>query len=344
MALNKSVIDLKGHVKSAYIEYFNINEENGEFIEKFWFNRSYTFDRDGRVVELRVLNPNGSTWRTIYDYSDDGRIKAVRSYDSSGLSSSAEMQYLYDISNRLIAERAVKNDGSISELATYTYNAEKQKTRIQVFDEPVKETKDTTVAIGIEGSNISVNAHDAKRIETLYDEKDNPIEVKVFNGENRLVSKVVIVRNERGDPVEEIQYAGEIMPSFECSGPDCSLDREAEMTEEEKAELERLFASGTELSKQMFKYNEDGKLIEEKMIMMGMVVHHRIFKYNELGGKAEEIELDEEGKLKRKIIFNREYDENGNWIKEMVSCASSWDAEFQLSIPNNSTHRKIVYY
>ena len=45
-----------------------------------------------------------------------------------------------------------------------------------------------------------------------------------------------------------------------------------------------------------------------------------------------------------KTIFTRDYDEHGNWTKELVSTVSNWDAEFGLSTPAQVTHRTITYY
>ena len=85
-------------------------------------------------------------------------------------------------------------------------------------------------------------------------------------------------------------------------------------------------------------------MIESKLTMMGMEAGRQTFAYDEAGNKAEEVSYDEDGKLESKAIFAREYDEHGNWTKELVSTASSWDAEFGLSTPVHMTRRTITYY
>jgi hypothetical protein len=85
-------------------------------------------------------------------------------------------------------------------------------------------------------------------------------------------------------------------------------------------------------------------LIESKLTMMGMEASRQTFAYDEAGNKSEEVSYNEDGTLGSKAIFARDYDEHGNWTKELVSTVSSWDAEFGLSTPAHVTRRTITYY
>jgi len=57
--------------------------------------------------------------------------------------------------------------------------------------------------------------------------------------------------------------------------------------------------------------------------MMGMEISRRTFTYDEFGNKSEEVSY-REGAFESKAIFAREYDDRGNWTKELISSASSW--------------------
>lgn len=70
------------------------------------------------------------------------------------------------------------------------------------------------------------------------------------------------------------------------------------------------------------------RLPEDPPKKMGMVASRQTFSYDEAGSKCEEVSYNEDGTLGSKAIFTRDYDEHGNWTKELVSTVSSWDADF----------------
>lgn len=78
--------------------------------------------------------------------------------------------------------------------------------------------------------------------------------------------------------------------------------------------------------------------------MMGMEVSSQTFAYDEAGNKSEEVSYNENGTFGGKAIISREYDQHGNWTSELVSSASSWDAEFGESTPAHITRRQITYW
>lgn len=92
------------------------------------------------------------------------------------------------------------------------------------------------------------------------------------------------------------------------------------------------------------RYDTGGRLIESRLTMMGMEASRRTFAYDEFGNKSVEVSYGEGGAFASKTIFTREYDGHGNWTKEVVSSASSRDAEFGLSTPVHVTRRAFTYY
>ena len=339
--MNKEKYGLKGPVKKVLIETAQFEEHDGQIAEKPWYSYSNTFNSDGQLIELVNRNPDGSEWRTVYQYSDSGNLLSMRTFDTSGTLNS-ELRYIYDANARLAAEQHVTRDGRVTTPTTYTYDATGGKLKIQELD--FGEHAD--VMIGIEGTNTSIRASEAKRVESRYNDRGEVIEVKVFNTDGALVSRVEITRDERGNPLEETQYIGEV--SFDpCASDSCSTEEMAALTEEQKAEfaaeVARLFSPGTAMSKHKHTYDTEGRLIESKLTMMGMEVSRQTFAYDELGNKSEEVSYIENG-TESKVVFAREYDEYGNWTRELVSNASTWDAEFGLSTPAHVTRRLITYW
>ena len=190
--------------------------------------------------------------------------------------------------------------------------------------------------VAIEGTMSTLDASEVNRIETRYDDRDNPIEVTMLNSAGSLVSRVEIIRDARGNAVEETQYHGDVARF----GPGSASPEQIEaLSEEEKAEfaavVAQMFGPGTAMSKQTHEYDLDGRLIESKLEMMGMTISRQTFAYDEAGNKAEGVTYSDHAPVAGKTIFTRDYDERGNWTKELVSTG---DAESHV------TRRTIIYY
>jgi hypothetical protein len=341
MSKDREKYGLSGPVKKVLIETAQFKEHDGQMAEKVWYSYTITFNKDGALIEQVNRNLDGSEWRTVYDYSDSGNLLSMRTFDPSG-TLNGEQRYIYDAKDRLAAEQHVTHDGTVTTPTTYTHDDAGGKVKIQELD--FGEQAD--VMIGIEGTNTSIRAPEAKRVESRYDDRGEVVEVKVFNTDGALVSRVEITRDERGNPLEETQYVGDV--SFGPNASDsCSTEEMEALTEEQKAEIAvevaRLFSPGTAMSRHKHTYDTEGRLIESKLTMMGMEVSRQTFAYDELGNKSEEVSYIENG-TESKVVFTREYDEYGNWTRELLSNASTWDAEFGLSTPAHVTRRQITYW
>jgi hypothetical protein len=342
MTTDREKHGLKGPVRSVRVETAQLHEQNGEIAEKPWFSETITFNQDGWITKRINRNPDGSEWRTVNDYSYSRKLETTRTYDSSGALSS-EVKYSYDDEGRLVEEKHISLDGTVTTPTTYAYDSRGAKIKIQEFEF----SGEANVLIGIEGTSLSISANEAKRIETRYDDRGEAVDVKLFNNAALLISRVEITRDGRGKPLEETQYAGDVAPFNQCASGSCSTEEIAALTEQQKAELAaelaRLFSPGTVMSKYTHSYDVEGRLIESKLTMMGIQGSRQTFAYDEAGNKCEEVSYNEDGTLASKAVFAREYDEHGNWTKELVSTASSWDAEFGLSTPAHVTRRLVTY-
>ncbi|HKY41810.1 MAG TPA: hypothetical protein VJM50_01840 [Pyrinomonadaceae bacterium] len=327
-----------GPVKNVRIVTARFEEHDGQIAEKPWFSQTISFNKTGQMVEQLTQNPDGSEWRTVNDYSDSGNLLATRSFDTADTLIS-EVRYIYDANDRLAAEQQVTRDGIVTTPTTYAYDDAAGRVKIQELDFPGV----GSMMIPIEGGTL-ISAADAKRVESRYNERDEVVEVRVFNNDGALVSRVEITRDARGNSLEETQYIGDVFPFRACASDSCSTEEMPELTEEQKAEVAQLFSPGSAMSKHTHRYDTEGRLIESQLMMMGMEASRQTFAYDERGNKSEEVSYNENETSGAKAIFTREYDEHGNWTVELVSNASSWDAEFGLSTPSQVTRRSITYW
>lgn len=338
MRTDKTKYGLVGPVKNVQIVTAQFEEQDGQMAEKPLFSHTIIFNKNGQLIEQLNRSPDGSEWRSVNDYTDSGNLLATRSFDPTGALNS-EVRYIYDANDRLTAEQHVDPDGRVTTPTTYTYDDAGGKVKIQELDSP----GEANMMIGIEGVNLVINAAEAKRVESRYDDRDETVEVRVFNIDGALVTRVEITRDARGNPLEETQYIGDTFAFHACDSESCSTEEMAALTEEQKAEVAQVFAPGSAMSKHTYTYDTDGRLIESKLMMMGMEVNRQTFAYDEAGNRSEEVSYNAGGSVAR-AIFTREYDKHGNWTMELVSNASSWDAEFGLSTPAQVTRRLITYW
>lgn len=343
MKTDREQHSLRGPVRSVAVETAQIKEQSGQFTEEPWLSHAITFNEGGNIIEQINRNPDGSEWRTVNDYSDSGTLLATRHYGPAGALSGGR-RYVYDERGRLVAEQFVSEHGNVTTPVIYAYDGEGRK----VKTEELEYSGEEDLLIGIEGTSGAVSAGGAKRVETRYDARGLAVEVRVFGADGALTSRTEVERDERGSPLEETQYAGDTFPFGACppeaSPPADMPEVTAEQMAEFEAEIARTFPPGTPMSKHVHRYDVDGRLIESRLTMMGMEASRQTFAHDVYGNKSEEVSYDEGGKPAGKAIFTREYDERGNWTKELVSTASSWDAEFGLSTPAHVTRRTITYY
>lgn len=342
MKTGKEQHSLRGPVQTVRIETARFKEQGGQLVEEPWFSHTITFNQEGQIVEQINRNPDGTEWHTVNDYGESGKLLVTRHYEPSG-SLHSEVRYVYDAEGRLVAEQYKTLEGEVVTRAVYTYDAG-LKIKTEELDFPAE----ANLLIGIEGTNSSISAENAKRVVTRYNERDEAVEVKLYNQEGVLQSRMEIKRDGSGNPLEETQYIGETSPLTQCSTETCALEEPAELTEEQRAEIEAeiamLFSPGAVVSKQIHSYDREGRLIESKLTMMGMDAGRQTFAYDEFGNKTEEVNYGEGEPIQTRAFFTREYDERGNWTKEIVSSAQAVEMAPVKTKPVHITRRFISYY
>jgi YD repeat-containing protein len=345
MNTDREKCGLRGPVKFVRVGDAPCEGRDGENFDKPWRGHTLAFDREGRLVEQVYHNPEGSELRTVNEYSSPGRLLATRIYTSGVLRS--EVSYVYDDLGRLAAEQCTGRAGVVTTPVTYAYNAGGRKIKVEEFDFSADGIEaDSFVGIG---GGISVRAGALKRVETRYDDSGEAAEFRVINAAGALVTRVEIARDGRGNPLEEVRYAGDVSAFGSCAPGPCPTEEDmAALSEEQKAEVmaevARLFPPGGVMSRQSHAYDAEGRLIETRSTVMGEESGRQTFAYNGAGDRSEEASYDGAGRLVYRAVYGREYDAHGNWTKEIVSAAASWDPNPGQVKPRHVTHREIAYW
>ena len=197
MRSDKTKYGLIGPVKNVQIVTARFEDQDGQITENPWLSYTISFNQDGQVIKQLNRNPDGSEWHSVNDYSDSGNLLATSSFDSTDTLNS-EVRYIYDANNRLAAEQHITRDGIVTTPTTYAYDDAGGKVKINELDFP----GDANMMIGLEGVMV-VNAAAAKRVESRYDDRDEVVEIKVFNIDGALVARIEITRDARGNSLEE---------------------------------------------------------------------------------------------------------------------------------------------
>lgn len=344
MKTDKEKLKLKGPVKTVQIESVFYQFQDGQSIERPGYSPTMIFNPDGWITEQFSQNSDGSEWRIVNDYSKAGKLTAARTYNDSDVPIS-ETEYIYDAEGYLASVRTKDKTGNITMSAAYTCDSRGRKLKIQ----ELSVIEGIGMVVGIEDVNSGIwHSGEISRSETIYDDRDEEIELRIFNSEGALVGRMEVRRDENGKPLEVSHYYGDIVEFSPPAAKSGTGKETAALTGEQKAEAEaeaaRVFSPGSVMSKQVFKYNESGNLIETKQIMMGMEIERLEIICDEAGNKIEEVSHHQNGMPGNKTIFNRDYDEYGNWIKEIVLTASSSNENIGPSSPASTTQRTIAYY
>jgi antitoxin component YwqK of YwqJK toxin-antitoxin module len=310
---------LKGPVKSVRLEVARFEEQYGELLDQP-DGFAMTFNQDGWIIETVNLHIDRPNHRFVSEYSGRGAKLSTRTYDAAGnLVREVKYGYLYDQHERLVAEQSVAPDGTVTTLATYTYDNEGLKTKVETPVYPPEVNSESKPT----------------RIETCYNEREEPVEVRNYDADGIISSRTKITRDERGNVLEESHHVGD----RPWTSDSCSVQEEA-LTEEQRAEIDResarMFPAGSMIRKCAYKYDERGRLIETTLTVRRLILDHQTIKYDEAGNE-EVSSFDEQGRLGSKTIITYEYDDRGNWIKQLISWQGS-------STPESLIRRTITYY
>jgi YD repeat-containing protein len=294
------------------------------------------FRPDGLLLQRRHHNPDGSQWTSSYRYDDAGRLLTIR--HQNGAAEAGLQSYEYDSEGRL--SRTIAAD-RLAE--SYEYDTAGRKKKVLYVD---------TAALGpgtdyswqIEGTNTFYSAPGTARLETAYNDRDQPTEVSFHDAEGRLLKRIELHYDPAGNLVEEVQApAGDVLPA---ASPD-NLS---------PAQLETMRA--LLLVRNLHRYDGQGRRIETQLQMGPLGGDRTTFTYNDHGDMVSQIEehegrefsLDDDGQLlpvpdtERQTLsegrIQYDYDERGNWVAKTMESRPGTDREFTVS----STERRAISY
>src|SRR5690242_14859181 len=114
---------LRGPVKTV------LNEQtfSGADGQQFMTSTTTEYAPDGRILELRIGNSDGSIWVTRYTYYADGELLKTVS-GKAGSASDSQTNYLYDDAHRLVGVESSDDDK-----VAYQYDEKGRKSIIESY-------------------------------------------------------------------------------------------------------------------------------------------------------------------------------------------------------------------
>lgn len=299
------------------------------------------FRAEGLLTARTHQNPDDSTWTSIHQYDDSGRLTAVRHENGAG--ERDILSYEYDSEHRL-ARVIARPHGREDRLAeSYEYDAEGRKKKSLHID-PAAFSPDTACSWNIEGTDACYSAPGATTLTTFYNGLGQPIEV-VFSGMgDQPLSRVAFTHDSDGNLTEEAQnnLARQLPPALLATFNAAQLEALA------RFQIRRTH-----------RYDEHGRRIESRMQMGPLGGHVTTTDYNDHGDpirqidqhESQEFGVDEEGQFsavpaskcetQSESRFHYEYDERGNWVTKAMEGRAAPDQGFTVS---GTERRTITYY
>jgi len=339
---------LRGPVKSCTEETAHPMMAPTGGSSQLLFNRTILYDRNGRIVTLRVHNSDGSEWAIHHEYSSSGQLLKI----SSGTAGSAPSitTHSYDEQGRL--QQITTDDGKPP--TSFRYDERGRKTASHV-----SRAEDYRPNVASSGSPFEVsdgppNLPDGGTATTIYDDHDRPTEVQVRDASGDLVSRAVRAYDAAGRIVEEKQISEDVMAGFPVAVQKQMVEMHGLPADQVRRELQSQLAKmmGGSLETYTITYTYDS---------LGRIRHvsRRIYNhqdeidttYNDHGDAESEItrgtRLDPPNdpaaatSSYSEVRNSYRYDEHGNWTERTASYRSTAVSEFQTS---TVVKRSLTYY
>jgi YD repeat-containing protein len=308
---------------------------------------------DGRILEHRTGNPDGSGWVTSYTYYSDGRLLKT-AFGKANSAPGSETIYLYDDAQRLVG---VKSGDKVQ--VRYQYDDEGRRSVIESYDsQPL--APNTAYAPHWEGTDLGFATHLGGTVTTLNNEQGVATGAEFHDAEGKLLGHIVRKFDAEGRIVAEEQFA---------DGP-----RDFMFPEEIRSKLnpEQIkavgaFAASVENRVNSYSYDAQGRVTERHRSGGPFGDEVTITKYNDHGDKASERtttvmnpEAGREYTVSEAGImipvgqphlpqppavyetqYTYQYDAYGNWTELTTAGRSDPGAPFA---PGSVRRRKLTYY
>jgi hypothetical protein len=258
-----------------------------------------SFSRDGRLLEARHRNPDGSEWFAKYRYTDGGRL-LEREY-GGGIEPAGDrlLSYEYDSAGKLQRVTARNGDGDerVAESHRYEPNGEHMVTE---YPDPALQAR------GVQSSTSNMLRRTADMVAALtyFDIAGLPVKRVLYDGNDMVIRRVLIRHDRQGRIVEEgeAEPGGTIRKDF----------------------------------RHLYSYDDQGRKIEVDMHWYDLGGQRITTSYNERGDIAEERTLSRRSSIDLGLgekdvewLERHEYayDACGNWVSRTSTTHSPPDAE-----------------
>ena len=338
---------LRGPVKTV----LNSQTFSGADGQQFLTSTTTEYAPDGRILEQRIGDSDGSIWVTSYTYYADGRLLKTVS-GKAGSAADSQTTYLYDDASRLVG---VKSGDNVK--MSYRYEEKGRKSLIESYDaKPLP--PNTAYAPHWEGTELGFAPYPGGTLTTSYNEQGVATGAELRNPEGTLVGHIVRKFDAEGHVIAEEQAA---------DAPQINLPEEITS----KLNPEQMKSVGTMIAgmqKGVISYAHDaqGRVTERHRISGGFGEQVTLTTYNDHGDKASEREttvmsadtgpwnLTEAGAvvpagkpnppqppLSSERQYAYQYDQYGNWTEQTIVSRFQPDGAFQ---PGTVIRRKLTYY
>jgi YD repeat-containing protein len=183
---------LRGPVRSCIEETICPNSSEA-------LTTSTEYGLDGKVLATCFGNPGGSAWVATHTYDAAGRLVLTTSGQAG--EPGTETHYAYDAAGRSLSIRNVEN----GDRTDFHYDERGGKTSIQRFD-PKTLQRTQNCAFGGSAWDAALAGFGVPAggsVTTIYDENDRPVEARINDAADQVVSRVVRTYNAAGLIIEE---------------------------------------------------------------------------------------------------------------------------------------------
>ena len=338
---------LRGPVKTV------LNEQafSGVDGQQFLMSTTTEYAPDGRILEQRIGNSDGSIWVTSYTYYADGRLLKTVS-GKAGSAADSQTTYLYDDSRRLVGVESGDNDK-----VTYQYDEKGRKSIIESYGSRSL-PPNTAYAPHWEGTELGFAPYPGGTLTTSYNEQGVATGAELRNADGALAGHIVRKFDAQGRIIGEEQAA---------DAPQVNLPEEfrSNLNPEQMESVGALIA-GMQNSVISYSYDAQGRVTERHRSGGVFGEQVTITTYNDHGDKSSEREttvmrqdtgpwnLTEAGAFiptgkpnpprppsTSETHYAYQYDQYGNWTEQTILVRSQQDEAFR---PGTVIRRKLTYY
>jgi YD repeat-containing protein len=295
------------------------------------------FRRDGSIARKSHHNPDGSEWTTIYEYNDARQLTATRTENGAELVQS--QSYEYDDAGRLAQVIDHCQAGVDRVLETYEYDSAGRKKKIS----------SAQYGLIVEGTNSGFSVPGAATVTTVYNERDQVINLLFHDQNAHLLSEVRFSYDPDGRLIEEMNTRFAELPSSEASS----------LNPAQLRSLSALFGGIEDPIRKTHRYDQLGRKVETRLYLGRFCESINTVTYNDHGDPIREVSeerrreynMDDEGRLtdaptseslsRSEAHFRYEYDDRRNWVTKTIETRAGTEGELT---PSSIERRAIRYF